>query len=422
MRDAETCEGLLDRMARGAGQGPASLHVLVADRCNHACVHCYQVQGERGEMSREALVAALAGFRAAGGFVVTFSGGEATLRADLVELLDDARALGLATVLYTNAYLVDADFASRLARAGVFRVDVSVYSDAASEHDAVTRVPGSFERTMGGVRALRAAGVQVRLKLTTLSPTTADVPRMAALAASVGASLTVADVLLPREDDDPAPLALARAVVPDLGALPADVPPRDEMLALAPCGAGASARTLRSDGWLLPCHALPIRLADAAAEGADAFSSAARGEVSELFARLSWRDLHGCRDCALLGACARCHATSLAETGDMLGPHPSACAAAVARHLATRPGARALFADGVAGGPTGPYRVEPNGDLVAIPDVVLDRDRLLRERHPFVRPGARGEGGVGAGASGAALVALRRPSAPTRLDAPKSRD
>jgi hypothetical protein len=54
----------------------------------------------------------------------------------------------------------------------------------------------------------------------------------------------------------------------------------------------------------------------------------------DLFHGLTWGDVHGCRDCDLLGACARCHASALHEAGDYLGPYAGACARARARYAA----------------------------------------------------------------------------------------
>src|SRR5450432_3901224 len=97
----DSAEAALLALARVACS-PIWLHLLVADRCNHTCLHCYQVQGLKGELSREQLENLLREFRATGGFVVSFSGGEATLRDDLIPLLAYAHELGLATILFTN--------------------------------------------------------------------------------------------------------------------------------------------------------------------------------------------------------------------------------------------------------------------------------------------------------------------------------
>ena len=140
----------------GASHAPISLHLKLADRCNHACEHCYQVQGLKGELTRDQVEALLREFRDGGGFIVTFSGGEATLREDLIPLLTFAHELGLATVLYTNGFTMTEGLASALAACHVWRVEISLYSHQAAEHDALTRTPGSWAKTTQGIRWLRA--------------------------------------------------------------------------------------------------------------------------------------------------------------------------------------------------------------------------------------------------------------------------
>ena len=91
-------------------------------------------------------------------------GGEPLLRADFWELLDEAVRRGFHTRVFTSGYLVDAAAAGRLAASGAAGVDVSFYSSDPAVFDAVTRVPGSFDRVMAAIERLAAAGLPPRLK------------------------------------------------------------------------------------------------------------------------------------------------------------------------------------------------------------------------------------------------------------------
>ena len=50
------------------------MHLQVADRCNHACKHCYQVQGEKGELSLDELKAVIDDLASAGLMLLNVSG------------------------------------------------------------------------------------------------------------------------------------------------------------------------------------------------------------------------------------------------------------------------------------------------------------------------------------------------------------
>ena len=82
---------------------PLRAMLEISDRCNEVCVHCYQVQGQKGEMSTEQLKALIDELAAMGVLMLTISGGEATLRSDFIELLEHARAKAFAVRLSSPA-------------------------------------------------------------------------------------------------------------------------------------------------------------------------------------------------------------------------------------------------------------------------------------------------------------------------------
>jgi radical SAM protein with 4Fe4S-binding SPASM domain len=375
-------------------RAPVAAHLQVADRCNHACAHCYQVQGERGELSFAEVVAVLDRLAAAGVLMLNVSGGEATLRHDLVDILRAARARGFALRLYTNAFLIDDALAAAVAGVGILEAHVSLYSDRAADHDAVTRVPGSWERTTRGVRALRARGVRVVLKVPATSLTPGGAMGVERLARELGCAFIASSEITPREDGSLETLAVA----PDPAALVRDGllkpwTPGDDQDALrrkkigtSSCGVGTKSLVVLSNGDIQACTDTPLVLGNLATGSWD---DAMRSPAIPLFHALTWGDVHGCRDCDLLGACARCHASALHEGGDYLGPYAGACARARARYAAGHGGLEVLPpAEGCAPGRSallGPYRIEGPGRLRPIADVVTEEDEARARQHPWLR-------------------------------------
>ncbi len=408
-RDTRTGVQLLQRLGDRQA-GPLGVHLQVADRCNHACAHCYQIQGQKGELTLDQVRAVLDDLATAGVLTLNVSGGEATLRPDLLDILRHARARGFAVRLYTNAFLVDDAMADGIAAAGLLEVHVSVYSAVASEHEAVTRVPGSLARTLGGVRALRARGVRVVLKCPAISLAPDGARGVETLARELGCAFTVSTELTAMEDGS----LTSRAVLPTPEELlrqglitawtpsPVEDSRRPVRLAGNSCGVGRSGLTVLPDGVVLPCTDTPVPLGN--------LTRTSLGEMVRtspelgLFRELTWSHVHGCRDCDLLMACQRCHATALHEGGDYLGPYPGACTRARARYAA---GAGTLEvlppAEGCEPGRSveiGPYRVEAPGVLRPVPDVRTEADEALAARFPWIRSPAR--------APADTLVPLRR--------------
>jgi AdoMet-dependent heme synthase len=373
----------------GAASGPIWLHLLIADRCNHSCLHCYQVQGLKGELSREQIENLLREHRSRGGFVVSFSGGEATLRDDLIPLLAYTHELGLASVLYTNGFSMTEELAGAIAACHVWRVDISIYSDRAEEHDAVTRVPGSWAKTVQGIRWLREKRVNVTLKFTSTSCSTATAQRLEYLARELDSHLLISEHVAAGEGGRFEPMEVRPQSSDALMDVAEHQLDATSILATKPCTAGEML-SVRSDGQVQPCPQLNTPMGHIG-EGANGLAASTTSDVAQFFRHMTWNDLHGCRDCDLRIHCKRCFASAVAEAGDMLAPYRGACELAVARY-------RKLSGEGVLVlSPTegcspdrdpavGPYRREGDGNLQPVPDRHTDHDRLLVERHPWLRP------------------------------------
>jgi AdoMet-dependent heme synthase len=376
---------------------PTGVHLQVADRCNHACQHCYQIQGQKGELSLDEVRRVLDDLAAQGVLTVNVSGGEATLRHDLLDILAHARMRGFAVRLYTNAFLIDEAYADRLAAVGLYETHVSVYSAVPSEHDAVTRVPGSFERTMAGIRAMRDRRMRVVVKCPATTLSVEGPPGVERLALALGCEFRASSSITPMEDGSLAPLDIA--ATPEhlvaTGLLrpwspPADVAEgRKGFLSVGSCGVGKTGVVVLPNGDVLPCTDTPVRLGNALDDG---LAEALRGDVAELFRALTWSDVHGCRDCDLLTACHRCHATALHEGGDYLGPYRSACGHAIARYKAAVGEVEVLppaHDAEVARDPrVGPFKIEAPGRLRPVADVRTPDDEARAARHPWLRRSA----------------------------------
>jgi AdoMet-dependent heme synthase len=398
MPDSMSLRGyhLLNEMTARVGL-PAGVHLQVADRCNHACQHCYQIQGRKGEMSTAEIKAVLDELAEAGVFLLNVSGGEATLRPDLLELLRYARGKGFAIRLFTNGYTMTEALARAIGALGVLSVEVSVYSDEPEAHDAVTRVPGSFARTLAGLRHLVAAGVRVHLKApaTSLAPDAfARAKRLAAWLGGFVSVVTSSDIT-PVEDGGQGSrrMAAAPSELIARGAMSPWLPPDDlggamaEARAHAPCGACRESVTILANGDLRPCTDIVAPLGNVRERR---FLDMYREPGAQMVRGLTWAAVHGCRDCHFLPGCERCHASASHQGGDLLGPDASGCNAMLARYEAGA-GSLTLLEPDPACEPgrdarRGPFRIVASGVVQAVPDDVTAADHERRRAFPWVTP------------------------------------
>lgn len=419
-RSKQSAVGLLDRV-RTTEHTPMSAMIEIADRCNEVCVHCYQVQGQKGEMTTEEVFRVLDELAELGVLFLTISGGEPTLRSDFLEIVEHARKLKFAVKVFTNGLRLDQTMAHRLGDLAVQEVQMSLYSHRAEVHDWVTGVPGSFEKTVQAARDLIAAGVSVVLKTPVMSLNVDDYEPYIEFVSGLGAEHMLDPHVDPREDGDRITERL-RIAEQDYLRLKRDkrlARPRSEEedarrtpnLDRGVCAACSGNVHVEPNGEMRPCTQLGVSVGHALKDGVRrAWES---NEEALQIRHLTWRDLHGCRDCDLQPYCGRCFANARLEVGDALGPYATACRRAVLEYELAHGEAPQLLRGEDGREPTlGPYTRDSPGVFRAAPDRITPRDEELARRASWVRgPAAEGSADArDAGSSAANLVQIRRPN------------
>jgi len=142
---------------------PCELHVDLTDRCNERCVHCYIPKGGGSVLPTDIALKLLREFREAQGLTVFVTGGECMLHPDFAVILRDAKRIGLNIIVMSNLSVCTDERVALLKEIDPQFVNVSLYSMVAEEHDAITQLPGSWDRTIRAIWELQHAGVHVRL-------------------------------------------------------------------------------------------------------------------------------------------------------------------------------------------------------------------------------------------------------------------
>ena len=149
--------------------------------CNQKCLHCYaagQPMGQTEELSTEQWKTILQTLRSSNIPQVTFTGGEPTLRDDLVELVRAAE--WFVTRLNTNGRRLTPELCAGLYAASLDSVQVTLYSAEGNIHNRLVGVNG-FNDTVQGIRSAVEAGliVSVNTPLCSLNPHYAETLRFA---------------------------------------------------------------------------------------------------------------------------------------------------------------------------------------------------------------------------------------------------
>ena len=323
---------------------PLSVQLDLTYRCNERCVHCYLDHEDHGEMTTAEILGLLDQMAAAGVFFLNISGGEIFMRQDLFEIVGHARKLQFSVKLKTNAVMIRAAKAKRIAELGVDSVQISLYSHDAATHDEITKLPGSFKRTMEGARYLRDAGVQVTFANVLMQQNADHYKQVQALADEMGVGYTVDATITPMMDGDRSILDLNmdeqrlagimrdRSLLGDqadsLLAPPRGPTPMEEAYKTLPCSAGHTACYVSPYGDVTPCVQFPYKVGNVREQRfIDIWRDSPQlNEVRAI--RIS--DLQGCSSCVHGSSCTRCPGLAYME-GNMLGPSIQDCEKSYAR-------------------------------------------------------------------------------------------
>jgi len=381
----------MDRLVRKTVERrlPWNVHIDLTYRCNERCVHCYLDHHDYGEMTTREVKNVLDQLADAGALFLTFSGGEIFLRQDLFELIRYARGLNFDVSLKTNALLIDQSRARKLRELDIRKIQISIYSADAAIHDAITKVPGSLERSLRAIRFLLAEGLQVKLACPLMKQNLAAFRDVQSLAEKLGVPYMLDLTITPMMDGGDGVLGLRSSAAELLQVLQdqnlnsrASTPPEAATEAAfatgsatssgiesgayddIPCSAGHNSCYISPYGDVSPCVQMPKPAGNLRKQRFDEiwYGSSEMNRVRAV--RESQLPL--CSSCSIRNYCERCPGLAQMEGGDLLGAYERACELAeMNARLAgiENPISAMHLQNGIEGAAN---RVMPRGDLIQL--------------------------------------------------------
>lgn len=153
-----------------------SIVIELTQRCNHDCLHCYNVWKNAapypmGELDTADTLRNIGKFLdESGAHLVSLSGGEPLLRDDFFEILRFLNQRGVAVNLITNGSLLDEAMVAQLVPDRISLFELPLLSARRDIHDRMSGAAGAFDRVTLAIAELKAArqrvvGVFVATKL-----------------------------------------------------------------------------------------------------------------------------------------------------------------------------------------------------------------------------------------------------------------
>jgi MoaA/NifB/PqqE/SkfB family radical SAM enzyme len=180
---------------------PLSLQFELTGQCNLKCRHCYNRSGELplDAMTAERWKKLSKELAAHGGiFECIISGGEPFLLGeDLFAIMDILHDDGAIFLVITNGFLITEKIVRRLQKYRYRWLQISIDASNAQAHDALRRVPGSWEKAVHAALNAADAGIPLAIANTIIPETIEDLPEMARLAYFCGAASLITGEVFP---------------------------------------------------------------------------------------------------------------------------------------------------------------------------------------------------------------------------------
>lgn len=131
--------------------------------CNNNCMHCIVADNRRYltskglnlDLDTDEVKNQMRSAVQNGAKVVVITGGEPTVRKDILELVEYAKSLDFVIQMQTNGRMFYyRKFARKISRIAPVHYAIALHGHNARIHDSITRVKGSFEQTVEGIKNL----------------------------------------------------------------------------------------------------------------------------------------------------------------------------------------------------------------------------------------------------------------------------
>jgi radical SAM protein with 4Fe4S-binding SPASM domain len=219
-------EGNLEQVSYGAfsadvhqhysGQRiPLQVSIEVTRRCPLECLHCYNnlpmgdLDAKGRELTKEEHFCVLDELVEMGCFWILYTGGEVFARKDFLEIYTYAKKKGFLITLFTNGILINEQIADYLKQWPPFAIEITLYGRTRETYEALTMIPGSYDRCLRGIELLKERGLPLKLKTVATSINKHEVMAMRRFAEEdLGVEFKMDGQINPRIDCSQSPLAV----------------------------------------------------------------------------------------------------------------------------------------------------------------------------------------------------------------------
>ena len=329
--------------SQGGKQGlPIGGNFELTARCNFDCPMCYVHLHQKDqeaigrELTAEEWIRIAREARDKGMMFALLTGGEPFVRKDFFEIYEAMRAMGILISINSNGSMLRGPILERLLENPPLRMNISLYGGC---RETYRQMCGQdvFETVTENIRALKAAGVDIRLNLSITPHNRQDIRKIYEISRELDVHIKASSYMYPpvrsgnRADarlsaEDAAKISVEwdrirlspeefarRAASIQAMSAPQERECTVDLDEGVSCRAGYSTFWITWVGRMLPCGMMPGPEARPLTEGFDAAWEHIRTETRKI------RLPKACAACAKREVCAACAAVCVTETGSFDG-------------------------------------------------------------------------------------------------------
>ena len=313
---------------------PVMVEIELTDKCNMYCIHCSVIPNKQPDLKTSEFYQIIDQLESIGCFELTFTGGEIFTRKDVLDIIGYADQKNFAINLLTSATFLNIEQIKILSKVRLNNIQISVYSAIPEIHDRITRVHGSFKKTLRNIELLLSNDVPVTLACVVMNINYPTYQSVKKLAEDLGCNYTIGYPIRARDDGskDTFDLRLSNEEVYQLF--------RENEIRFCKkykrnleepiCHAGRVICSISSKGYVFPCILFPLKAGNLI--NSDFKQIWNNSSQLSKFRRLKLKDTYECRECGLLEYCPICPGLSLLEEKNMLAPAKINCIMADAKY------------------------------------------------------------------------------------------
>lgn len=319
--------------------------------CSEQCIHCYNPgatrndseenrRGQREELNLDDYKRIIDQLHEEGLVKVCLSGGDPFSKPIVWDIIQYLYDKGIAFDIFTNGQRI-VNCVDRLANYYPRLVGVSIYSGIAQEHDYITRIPGSWEKSMSVVRQLSALAVPMNIKCCVMKPNVKHYWMINDIAQQYGAEpqyeISINDSvegdvcarnlrLSPEQleivlRDDNIKLYVGPEA-PNYGGQPKEMDNPG-------CGAGVNTFCITPEGYFIPCCSFHLNFGWLKQSS---IADIIHGKTLTEWQKLTLTDYQECGRYDYCSYCNLCPGINFGEHGTPLQPSENCCYLAKVRH------------------------------------------------------------------------------------------